>query len=142
MSYIAEQIEKNAHRLDTITIPTLPIYAPGLTGPSDMAGTLDPAVKPKEEKANALEELGAMADPLSAASPKVASPKAPAKLSVCEFISKITTVMPKSGVYGKDSKKAEPHSKKGEASKDPPIDQTDFWNPSSHGRQSSLFGSN
>ena len=56
MSFIAEQIEKNAHRLDTITTPTVPIYPPGLTGQSYMAGTLDPAVKPKEGKADALEE--------------------------------------------------------------------------------------
>ena len=33
--------------------------------------------------------------------------------------------MPKSGVYGKDFKKAEPHSKKGEASKDSSIDTSD-----------------
>ena len=32
--------------------------------------------------------------------------------------------MPKSGAYGKDSKKVEPHSKKGEASKDPTIDNS------------------
>ena len=72
----------------------------------------------------------------------MAPPKAPAKLSASDFISKIATAMPKSGVYWKDSKKAEPHSKKGEASKDPPIDQTDFWDPSSHDRQSTLFGGN
>ena len=70
MFHIAEQIEKNAHRLDTITIPTVPLYAPGLTVPSYMAGTLDLAVKTKGEKADALEELGAMADPVSAGSPK------------------------------------------------------------------------
>ena len=46
-----------------------------------------------------------MADPISAGSPKAASPKAPAKhISAGNLISKITTVMPKSGVYGKDSK--------------------------------------
>ena len=33
--------------------------------------------------------------------------------------------MPKSGVYGKDSKKAKPHFKKGEASKDTPINTSD-----------------
>ena len=126
MSYIAEQIEKNAHRLDTITIPTVPIYPPGLTGPSFMAGTLDLAVKPKEENPDALEELVTMADPISAGSPKVTSPKAPAKpISSSDLISKITMVIPKIGVYGKDSKKAEPYSKKGEASEDPPIDSAD-----------------
>ena len=62
-----------------------------------------------------------MADPAPAGSPKVTSPKAPAKLSASDLISKITTVMPKSGVYGKDFKKEEQHSKKGEASKDSPI---------------------
>ena len=83
-----------------------------------------------------------MADPVSAGSPKVASPKAPAKLNASDFISKLTTAMRKSGVYWKDSKKAEPHFKKGKASKDPPIDQTDFWDPSSHDRKSTFFGSN
>ena len=90
-----------------------------------MAGTLDPATKPKEGKADALEGVGAMADPAPAGSPKEASPKAPAKLSASDLISKITTIMPKSGVYGKDFKKAEPHSKKGEVSKDPPIETSD-----------------
>ena len=62
-----------------------------------------------------------MADPAPVVSPKVASPKAPAKLSASDLISKITTVMPKSGVYGKDYKKVEPHSKKGEASRILPL---------------------
>ena len=90
-----------------------------------MAGTLDLAVKPKEEKADALEGVGAMADPAPAGSPKEASPKVPVKLSASDLISKITTILQKSGVYGKDFKKAEPHSKKGEASKDPPMDSSD-----------------
>ena len=68
-----------------------------------------------------MEELGSKADPASASSPKLASPKAPAKLSASDLSSKITRVMPKTGVNGKDSKKAEPHSKKGGASKDPPL---------------------
>ena len=125
MSFIAEQIEKNAHRLDTISVTIPTVYPPGITGPSYIAGTLDPAAKPKEEKADALEELGPMADPAPVGSPKVASPKAPSKLSASDLISKISTVMPKSGVYGKDYKKVELHSKKGEASKDPPIDTSD-----------------
>ena len=50
MSYIPKQLEKNAHRLDTITIPTVPIHAPGLTGPSYMRGTLDPALSPKRKR--------------------------------------------------------------------------------------------
>ena len=125
MSFLAEQIEKIAHRLDTISVTIPTVYPPGITGPSYMAGTLDPAVKPKEEKAEAVEGVGAMADPAPVGSPKEASPKAPAKLSASDLISKITTIMPKSGVYGKDFKKAEPHSKKGEVSKDPPIDCSD-----------------
>ena len=37
-----------------------------------------------------------MADPISAASPKAPT------ISASDYISKLTTVMPKSGVYGKD----------------------------------------
>ena len=125
MSFIAEPLEKIAHRLDTISVTIPTVYPPGITGPSYMAGTLDRAVKPKEEKADGLEGVGAMADPTPGGSPKKASPKAPAKLSTSDLISKITTIMPKSGVYGKDFEKAEANSKKGEASKDPPIDSSD-----------------
>ena len=54
----------------------------------------------------------------------MASPKAPA-ISGNDLISKLTTVMQKGGVYGKDSKKGEPYSEKGDASKDSPFDSSD-----------------
>ena len=54
----------------------------------------------------------------------MAPPKAPA-ISGNDLISKITTDMQKGGVYGKDSKKAEPYSEKGDASMDTPVDSSD-----------------
>ena len=72
-----------------------------------MAGTItfDSAVKPKEMKADALEKLDVMADPASAGLPEVAFPKAPTS-SASDYISKLTTVISKSVVLGKDSKKS------------------------------------
>ena len=64
-----------------------------------------------------------MTDPVSAGSPKVASFNATA-ISASDYFSKITTVIPKNGVNGKDSKKVEPTSKNDEASIYPPIDST------------------
>ena len=65
-----------------------------------------------------------MAGTVSADSPNLILPRPGLAISASDYISKITTVMTKSGVYGKDFKKVEPSSKRDEATRDPPIDRS------------------
>ena len=87
-----------------------------------MAGTLDPAVKPKEEKADALEELGPLADPYLRAHPKWLLQRHQL-LVVMIYSAKSLLLCKRMGFMGRTPKKVEPFSDKGDASKDSPIDR-------------------